>query len=169
MYWKSVKSFMSMQRGKKSYSQWQQEIEEEVIHEEVNDKIKTYEVICNREKMKLQSSKFGIVSGYVSLIVVFITTVSNGIYYVYNAYNNVAVSLLTVEPSRKNEVMYIIGKNNGYQIEVISGICMAMILLILAMPLIFLGYRIYKNYIINRMLYFEEKLKVLKEVANCTR
>lgn len=171
MYWKSVNSFTSMQRGRKSYSQWKQEIiENEVTHGgEVNDKIKTYEVICNREKMKLQSSKFGMLSGYVSLVVAFITAVLNGIYYVYNASNNVAVSLFAAEPSREDEVMYIIGKNNGYQIELISGIGIVMILLILATPLMFLGYHIYKNYRINRMLFFEEKLKVLKEVANGTR
>lgn len=166
---KNFKRFVNVQKGKVSYSEWRKETEEAALQlskEELEDGIKKYEIDCRKDNMKFQLGKFGVCSYYVSLVVLFITTLASGIYSIYNTSNSVAISLMNTEQDRKKEAMDIIGKNISEE----TGFIGYASLWIFASAIIILGifiiFKVCENYKVNKLLFFEEKIKILKEVVD---
>ena len=164
IYKKDFEGFIAVQKGMKSYSEWKKEIERdaEYSNEDLEDIIKESELTHDKYKTELQLNKSGIGSYYISLFVAFITTLASGIYSIYSTLNSVAISLSTEE---REEMLNVIGKNTGYQTLFISFACIVIIAFFIIVTVVIIGLAKYKSYKINKMLFLEEKIKILKEVA----
>lgn len=167
--WDNFRKFVDIQKGRANYNEWKKGIEEaasQISKEELENDIKKYEIDYQKKKVKLQSSTtFGVCSYYVSLVVLFITTLASGIYSIYNTSNSVAISLMNLEQDKKEEAMNIVGKNINYQTEFISVACVWIIVLSVIIFGVFIAFKVYENHKVNKLLFLEEKIKILKEVT----
>lgn len=69
------------------------------------------------------------------------------------------------EQDKKEEAMNIVGKNINYQTEFTSVVCVWIIVLSVIIFGVFIAFKVYENHKVNKLLFLEEKIKILKEVT----
>lgn len=158
------KMFDKVLLGKANYLEWKAS----VLHmyrsctkEELENNIKKIEIILRRNELNIKNKQIGFFSTAISLAILFITIMTNGIISINSLSINTAISF----KERDQEILSILGENINMQMEYINTICAGIFFLtiiVLCIALVMYNLRKAK---INNILFQEELLEILCETC----